>query len=76
MATTNGIATHLLQFRQLTVQRIFVQSSTQAAQIMVQANSVQLHVLPIQPKSRLRIKAEATETRYGFDLVDDFSFDQ
>ena len=69
MAGTNGIAAHGFQLRQLSVQGVLVKGSPQTAEVMVLADPVQLHVLAVEPETRLGIETEVAESRRRPHLI-------
>ena len=40
-------------------------SGTEATEVMMFANAIQLHILAIEPEARLRVEAETTEASCG-----------
>ena len=66
MRATNGIDAHSLEFDEFAMQRIFAKCSTQATEVMMLANAIDLEVLTIKPKARLCIEFKITETCGGF----------
>ena len=65
MRRTDGVHTHRLQLRQLTVQGILVECSTQTAEVVMLTHAVQLEVLAVQPEARLGIKLKVAEATSG-----------
>ena len=62
MAAADGIDTHLLQLHQFAVQCILIQCCSEAAEVMVLADSVELDILAIEPETRLGVEAEIAES--------------
>ena len=55
------------------MQGILAESSTQATEVVVLANAIDLEVLTIEPEARLSIKTEIAEAGGGFDFVDNLA---
>ena len=70
MARTDGIDTHRLQLCQFAVQGILVKSGSQTSEVVMFADTIQFHVLAVEPEARLGIKPEIAESRRGCHLVD------
>ena len=70
MRRADGVHTHRLQLRQLTVQGVLIQCSTQTAEVVMLADTIQLEVLAVEPEARLGIKAEIAETGRRLHLID------
>ena len=66
MACTDRIDTHLLHDLQLAFDGPFIDSCSQAAQIMMQANTEHFGRLPVQIKAGRFIPAESTDTKGRF----------
>ena len=69
MAATDGIASHVFQLYQLSVERIFVEGRSQASEVVVVTNAVDFQVLSIQPKTGFAVKLEIAEARNGEHLI-------
>ena len=76
MRRTDGVDTHLLQLRQLAVQGILAQRSSQTPEVVMFANAVEFEVLTVKPEAGLGIELEIAETRSGLHLVDHLAADQ
>ena len=74
MTRTDGIDTHCLELQQFAVQGILMYGSTQTTQVVVLADTIQLHILAIEPETGLRIEAEIAERRRGDYLVNHITF--
>ena len=76
MRGTDAVDTHRLQLRELTVHSVLVDCSTQAAEIVMFTDSVQLKILAIEPEACLCIKLKITEARRRPYLIDNLSTNQ
>ena len=63
--TADAVAAHLLQNFQLTLQGTDIDGRTQATQVVVHADAVNLHRFPVERETFLRIKAEVAEAERG-----------
>ena len=70
MRTAYGVHAHRLQLHQLAVQGVLMQGRSQAAQVVVLADAVQLAALAVEPEARRRVETEVAETGGRHDLVD------
>ena len=52
---------------------VFVESSTQTAEVVMLADTVELEVLAVEPEAGLGIETEAAEARSGLIGVDDLA---
>ena len=76
MRRAYAVHTHCLQFREFTVQGILAEGSTQTAEVMMLADTIDLEVLAIEPEARLWIEFEVTEARGGLHLINDLACHQ
>ena len=61
MAASDGVDAHVFQFHQLAPERVIVEGRTQTAEVMMVADTVELHVLAVEPETRLGVEAERSE---------------
>ena len=73
VARADGVHAHRLQLHELAVQGVLAQGGTEAAEVVVLADAVQLHVLAVEPEARRSIEAEIAEARRGLYLVNDLA---
>ena len=69
MTATDGVDTHLLQFEELPVQSVFIECSPETTEVMMVTDTIQLHVLAIEPEAGLGIETIVTEARRRRHLV-------
>ena len=69
MRRADGVHTHRLQLRQLTMQGVLIQGSAQTSEVVMLADTIQFEVLAIEPETRLGIELEITKTRGGLHFV-------
>ena len=57
-----GIATHVFEHLQLTVEGVFVDGRSKTTEVVVVAHAIDFHVLAVKPESCLRVELEGAET--------------
>ena len=73
MRGADGIDTHRLQLCQFAVHGILVDDGTQAAEIVVLADTVQFHIPAIEPEASRSVKPKVTEGGSRPHLIDDLT---
>ena len=73
MRTADAVHAHGLQSGEFAVQGVFVEGRSQTAEVVVLADTVDLEVLAIEPKTCLRVETERAETCGGLVGIDEFA---
>ena len=71
VAGANGVASHLFEQLQAALPDAFGNGRAHRAAIVVQARAVQLHVLPVQQETAIRIEHRLAHAEWRLILVDD-----
>ena len=73
MRAAYGVGAHLLQYAKLAMKGIFIDSRTQATEVMVLAHTVYLHRLSVERESLGGIEFEGTESSGGLVCIHHFA---
>ena len=75
VGTADGVHTHGLQFGELAVQGIFIQCSTQATEVVMLADTVELEVLAIEPEACLWVEPKTPKACRSLIVINHLAVD-